>query len=262
MRNPVVIIMLIVFLCQGVLAEPELKGTASELSQYLAEAPKITILTSTSELKVPADSAILRIRVMTESGTLEKAIKLNQDMRVTLENRLAAKGISKDRIQASSFSTTPEYGLFGKKPKSYNVKNFIKITINNDNEFREASKVVDEYKEVDYIGVELEHSDKEAMKLQALRKACENNMKKKNIFEETFGVALAVKSFQTHGGLASVASESPESLYRRRQLQGKDTLNVSSGFYSGKEITAFGELIFTANVTVQYLVDSPKAENR
>ena len=100
MRNLVVIIMLVVFLSQGVYAEPELKGTASELSQYLAEAPKITILTSTSELKTPADSAILQIRVMTESATLENAIKLNQDMRSMIENRLTAKGISKNRIQA------------------------------------------------------------------------------------------------------------------------------------------------------------------
>lgn len=259
MRTFVIIILSVVFLSQSVLAEPELKGTASELSQYLAEVPKTAVLTSTSELKIPADSAILRIRIETESSTLENAMQLNQNVRNAIEDRLAAKGIIKDRIMASSISTTSERDWLTKKTNSYNVKNFIKITIHNDNEFQEVAKLVDEYKDVYYVGIKLEHSDKEKIKLQALRKACESNLKKKAIYEDVFGVVLTVNTFHVHDQFISIAPTN-QSNTSGEGMQVGTYANTSNPFYS--RYTAFGELLVTANVTVEYQVTIAKAENK
>ena len=51
-------------------AEPEIKGTASELVHYLNAIPKMVVITGEAEIRVPAHRAILSLRVITENKSL------------------------------------------------------------------------------------------------------------------------------------------------------------------------------------------------
>src|SRR5690242_12996660 len=53
-------------------AEPELKGTPSELGNYLNTIPKTVLVTGEAEVKVPADRALVTLRVRTENHSLQE----------------------------------------------------------------------------------------------------------------------------------------------------------------------------------------------
>src|SRR5688572_2525443 len=100
-------------------AEPELKGLPRELTAYLAGVPKIVSIAGESELKIAADRALISLKVVTEHKSLQEALRLNQDIRAKVLSSLKDNGIPEDRVKPSKFSSTPKYGLFGEKAKSY-----------------------------------------------------------------------------------------------------------------------------------------------
>src|ERR1043166_2148918 len=104
-------------------AEPELKGTPPELTQYLAGTPKIVSVTGEGAIKVAGDFALVSLKATSESRSLQEALRVNQEARGRLVNYLQKQQIPADRVQASKFSSTPKFGLFGEKAKSYKVEN-------------------------------------------------------------------------------------------------------------------------------------------
>src|SRR5690348_1750703 len=87
-------------------AEPEIKGTATELAQYIKGVPKNVAITGEAEVRVPAHRAVLSLNVVTENRSLQEAARLNLDVRNKLSDYLKKQGISADRIHASKFSST------------------------------------------------------------------------------------------------------------------------------------------------------------
>ena len=62
-------------------AEPEIKGTATELAQYLNAIPKLVTVTGEAEVRVPAHRAVLSLRVITENRSLQEAFRMNLEVR-------------------------------------------------------------------------------------------------------------------------------------------------------------------------------------
>src|SRR6266516_5249588 len=118
MRHALYILILIWLAVAGVSAEPELRGTPAELTAYLAGLPKMVSVTGESEVKLPADRAVITLKISTESKSLQEALRLNQEMR--------------GRV----------------------------------------------------LGIEFEHSNKEALKSRALAQACDNAAERKKAFED------------------------------------------------------------------------------
>src|SRR5207249_2070528 len=165
------------FLLKGILtlqAEPELKGNATELSQYLANVPKTVLISGEAELRVPADQAVITLKVTTENRSLHEALRLNQDVRSKVTAYLKNHSVAAEHIRASRFSSTPKFGLFGEKAKSYRVENLVKVTVQDEHEFQLTAAVVDSFPEVQFTGAEFEHKEKEAQKERAMAQACEN----------------------------------------------------------------------------------------
>src|SRR5262249_53240699 len=119
-------------ICFHAWAEPEIKGTATELAQFIGSVPKTALLTGESEVRIPANRAILTLRVTTENRSLQEALRLNADFRARIAQQLKGQGITADRIQASKFSSTPKFGMFGDKAKSYRVENLMRIAVNDE----------------------------------------------------------------------------------------------------------------------------------
>src|SRR5262249_26185637 len=96
-------------------AEPELKGTAQELGQYLTGVPKTVRIYGEGEVRSAADRAIVSLKVATENRSLQEALQANQDLRGKILSYLKKQGVPAERVHSSKFSSTPKFGLFSEK---------------------------------------------------------------------------------------------------------------------------------------------------
>ena len=252
---------LCILACSGVAAEPELKGTATELAQYLNSLPKSVTIVGEAEVKVPADKAIVSLKVTTESKALEGALRSNQEVRGKLLGQLKKQGIAPERVQASRFSSTPRFGWFGEKAKSYRVDNLVKITVQDEKEFQTVASMVDSFPEVQYVGAEFELEGKEAMKAKALAQACDSANDRRKTYEEKFGLQLVPVKFE--GGM--VRQKLPANLgnypgaygpgYGSAIKESGGAGSLVAGLPPGEEgVSSFGELVYVAEVTVEFAV--------
>lgn len=241
-------------------AEPELKGTAADLTQYLSGMLRTVGLVGDGEVKVPADRASISVKVVTENKSLQEASRLNQELRAKMARVLAEKGIPADRIQASKFSSTPKYGMFGEKAKSYRVENTVKITAHDEKEFQAVGGLVDVTPEFRYDSIEFEHSDKDGLKQRALTQAIDKVTGKKRTYEEKLGVRLTPKSFEEarFAEAATAAGRGYSKMTDSISYAARGVTPVSGGAEGMVEEgpTSFGELVFKAQVTVLYAVEA------
>jgi uncharacterized protein len=262
--NKLSVVSLSLLLTSNLLAEPELKGSASELASYLATVPRLVTLVGEAEVKTNADRAVISLSVVTENKSLQDAVRLNQEVRSKILKRLRDADIAPERIQASKFSSTPKYGIFSEKAKSYRVENTLKITALDEKEFQVVAGQVDGVAEVRYAGIDFEHSDKEGLKTKALTQALANATAKKKVYEDQLGVRLTPRGFSTSavaGSLPLRRGYIDQGTYELKSgLSAKMPTPIPSGQTQNLEteelLSVFGELVFTAHVAVEYAVES------
>ena len=238
-------------------AEPELKGTATELAQYLNDIPKTVFIMGEAEVRVPAHRAILSLRVVTENRSLSEAMRANLEIRGKLTDFLEKQGIPADRIQASKFSSTPKFGLFGEKAKSYRLENVMRISVQDENEFQAAAAAVDKWSEIQFEGVEFEYADKEKQKENAIAKACDNANERKKIYEEKLDLKLTPAKFDE--GQVNQRNATPANYGVPRAVGYSDSGAISAtpsyaGSATEDAVSSFGEIIYTAKVSVEFSV--------
>jgi uncharacterized protein YggE len=235
-------------------AEPEIKGTASELAQFLNGVPKTVVVTGEAEVRVPAHRAVLSLKVTTENKSLQEALRLNLELRSKLTDHLKNLGISPERIQASKFSSTPKFGIFGDKAKSYRVENVMRVSVQDEKEFQSATGVVDKWAEVQFDGVEFEYTDKELQKQNAVAKACDNAGERKKIYEDKFGLKLLPARFD-EGQVAQRNAGPANYGVAKGYVSSLTPLSSDSvGTVAQESISSFGEMVYTAKVAVEYSV--------
>jgi uncharacterized protein len=249
-----------------IFAETEIKGTPAELSNYLSGVPKSVIITGEAEVRSAADKAIVSIKVSSESKTLHDTLRSNQEFRSKLVDFLQKQGIPSDRVKASRFSSTPRFGIFSEKAKSYRVDNFVKVTVQDERELQIAASAIDSSSDVQFLGAEFEHGDKDALKAKVIADACENAEKKRKVFEQKLGLKLGIRKFSV-GSVSQRPSAMTGALYERKASSGFAS-TATPPSYAGRvptlgdspalheEVSAFGELLYTAEVTIEYEVQS------
>ena len=248
--KPAALAVAILFLAALALrAQPEFKGTEEELAHFLNGVTKVVTVSGESEVRLPASRAVLSVAVITENKSLQEALRANADIRGKVVAQLKQQGVPAERIQSSRFSSTPRFGLFGDKAKSYRVENVMRVSVQDEKEFRSAAGVVDAFSEVQYSGVEFEYADKEALKQKAIAQACVNAGERRKIYEDQLGLKLSAVRF---GEGAVVETETKPQPARK-----SDYSRVSSGEWGSsvqEAVSSFGELVFTARVAVEYSV--------
>lgn len=244
---------LLVIVCLGVslvlnAAEPELKGTVGEVREHLAVMDRIVAVSGDAEVKSPADRAIVTLRLVSESKSLQEALKANQALRAKLVNTLKDRGIAAERIDAGKFSSTPRHWIFSEKIKSYKVENLVKVTVMEERELQETARMLDELNGVEYAGMEFEHSKKQELKRKALAQALETASARKKVYEEQLAVALTAVKFSESTGMTPARAP--------RGYPGIDSSSAGKPGYVAEPEAAsgFGEMVFSAQVTVHYSV--------
>ena len=251
---------LMVSLAHPALAEPELKGLPNELTEYLKGVPKTVTVTGESEVKVEADKATIKLRVRTENKSFQESLRLNQGIRSKVIAFLGERGVSPDKIQPMKFSSAPKYGVFSDKVKTYTIENVLKITVRDEKEFQAVANTADTWSEVHYDGAEFEHSNKQEMKMKALRQALENATARKKVFEDSLGVKLVAKRFFESAALEPLIEN--RALYAGLSSKASSyepAPSAQSGTPPGtvaETMSSFGELIFKAQVAVEYSLET------
>ena len=252
MRNLIAVFVVVLVFGSAAFGEPEIKGTPSELTTYLRSLPRSITLTGESKVKVQADKAIVEISIKTENSSLEACLKSNQSLRASITSKLGEAGIPADKITAEKFSSTPRYGLFGNKPNKYEVRNLVKITITDEKDFQQIAKIIDQYPEVEYQGLNFKHSNEKELKKQAIEQAFDDLLKKKASYESKLEITLTPRSFSEQ-----ILLPQEQNLNRNYYgVNSKMQANVSN--YApqpavGEETASlFGELVFAANVSGEF----------
>jgi len=202
-------------------AEPELKGTPAELTNYLDNVKNYIVLQGTSQIEVPADRAIVKIRIKVEDKTFQGALKKNKAIETSVIKALQQSGISSDRIITSAFSSVPEYGYFSSKVSTYNINNTIKIKVENDKDLQQIARQVDNHKEVEYAGMEFEHSQRKKLQNDAVEKACDDLKAKKSMYEKKFEINLILETFYDASTATSKTFEDELDKYTRKKFGGR-----------------------------------------
>ena len=239
-------------------AEPEIKGTAPELAQFINGVPKAVAVTGEAEIRVPAHRAVLSLRVKTENKSLQEALRANLELRGKLADYLKGLGIPAERIQASKFSSTPKFGIFGEKAKSYRVENVMRISVQDEKEFQNAASTVDKWAEVQFEGVEFEYADKELQKQNAIAKACDNANDRKKIYEEKFNLKLTPARFNEGEVEQRNAVAANYGLPRGRAYDSSVSglPPAPAAAVATESVSSFGEMVYTARVTVEYSIQA------
>lgn len=227
-------------------AEVELNGNPQELSAYLSTIPETVMIEGKAEKKLPADRAVIQLKVTTENKSMDAALAANRLLREEINTKLLTAGLTTNRIQAAQFSSTPESGFFSDKVRSYKVQNTMKATVVNEAEFRAVAALVDAHNEITYANTEFELSTKKEVEQQLLAEACKDASAKKTIYEAGLNVTLTPVRFQ---------NEAVQLFQPRARMQ-----KMSSLVYTDTEVAdkiyappvQFDEMVFNASITVEY----------
>lgn len=228
-------------------AEVELNGNPQELTAYLSTIPETVMIEGKAERKLPADRAIIHLKVTTENKSMDAALAANRLLREEINTKLLAAGLTTNRIQAAQFSSNPESGFFSDKVRSYKVKNTMKATVVNEAEFRAVAALVDAHSEITYEETEFELSTKKEVEQQLLAEACKDASAKKAIYEAGLNVALTPVRF--HNG--AVRMSQPEPVYGRMQKMASYALSEVADISAAPPVQ-FDEMVFNASITVEY----------
>ncbi|MGH1471179.1 MAG: SIMPL domain-containing protein [Cellvibrionaceae bacterium] len=242
-------------------SEPELKGSPNELRQFLYPNDKIVTIFSDAEKKAYSDEAIISLVITTENKMLSQSIAENGELRGSIVQTLSSSGIPKDSIKSSKFSTSPQYGWFGKKPDSYKVVNRMSVRINDEKHLKTIAALSDNSKEIELADTEFEHSKKEAFKSDVKKEALDKVMKQKVAYEKTLGVKLTPIGFRdsqvnpqaTRGArvLEEVVVTAQSRVKSSRMMASEPMADMASQ----PSEPSFDEIVYNANITVQFKIE-------
>jgi uncharacterized protein YggE len=224
-------------------AEVELNGNPQELTAYLSTIPETVMIEGKAEKKLPADRAIIQLKISTEDKSMDASLAANRRLREEITVKLLAAGLTTNRIQAAKFSSTPESGFFSDKVRSYKVQNTMKVTVVNEAEFRAVAALIDAHKEISYADTEFELSTKKEVEKALLAEACQDATAKKAIYEAGLNVALTPVRF--HDG--AIQMQRPM-MARAKAV----SFAVSEDDTKSAPPIQFDEMVFNASITVEY----------
>jgi len=196
--------------------------------------------------------------ITTEQNELADALARNSQLREKVVATLITKGLKAEDINTSKFSTSPQFGWFGKSPKSYQIVNRMAINITDEKQLQEIARLSDSNEAIELSGTKYQHSKKKAFIALVKKKALQDVMQQKQFYETALGVKLTTKSFRDSnlgfgGTLGSQAFADKIVITGSR----KKRQEVSS-FAPNRtqQSQSFDEVEYKAEILVDFIVDS------
>lgn len=247
MRKTIMLLLVVSLLPALAYADPVIKGTPADLQNYLSSLPKEVTLIGEAKLEIQAESGIINVRIRTEDTKLQAALQKNQQIRSEVTSQLIKSGMARDKITGMKFSSTPEYGFFGKKPNNYVVDNSLNITVENEKQLQDVAEMVDSYKEVFYQGIDLKEPEKEEIRGKLMKIALANARERQKVYEAELGVVLKPIIFEE-----KISLETEKEIRRGRALyMAKEGLAASR---DGDDNLSLGQQKYRGSVIIKYEV--------
>lgn len=256
----VLIIIFLAFAPISAQGDPELKGYPEDLRKFLHPQDKIVTIRAKAEEKAYSNKAILSLIITTEEKRLSKAIDENSALRSEITQKFNQAGISTKNIKSSKFSTSPQYGWFGKKPSSFKVVNRMAIGIFDEKYLRTVAAIADESDAIEISDTHFEHTDKEAYEEDVKAKALKKVMKKKAFYEKTLGVQLTPVAFRDtridyRATRGATVLEQAIVKTRRKDSNLEDKLFFLND-EEGNQASSFDEIVYKAEMHVDFKIGS------
>jgi len=176
-------------------AETELKGNPEELREFLHPVEHTVTLTGNHEETAFSDKAIVSLVITTEAGLLGDSMEANTRLRTTIAQALIDAGVDREEVNTSKFSSSPQFGWFGSKPKSFEVVNRMSVGITDEAHLQLIAELTDNNDEVVMASMEFEHSAREEFQDRVKTTALDKALAQKTVFEERLGVTLVPIGF-------------------------------------------------------------------
>lgn len=259
-KSIALIIPLITLLASPVLVNiaqaTEIKGSPEELRKFLHPQKRSVSLSANVERRVYADQAIVSVIVKNEAKTLANAMQANATLRAKLKTALVEAGVAANDIQNSKFSSSPQFGWFGDKPKSFEVINRVSVKINNEQALQSLATIADKFEEMNIASTEYKHTTKDALYEEMKEEAMQKILASKTYYEKTLSVTLKTLSFYD-SGIQSNATNGGRALEMIRVTglrEKKDeyaTSSLSKPDYNSQQ-SSFEEIQYTSNMSVEF----------
>lgn len=243
-------------------AQTELKGSPEELRNFLHPRENIISLSASAEETAYSDEATLSLVVTTEEKALAQSIEKNAALRDSIRATLLKSGIKVEDINNSKFSSSPQYGWFGKKPSSFEVVNRVAIKITTEEQLKTVAKLADEHEEIILGGTEFKHSAKEEFEKKVKEEALNKILAEQKVYESKLGVKLTPVAFYDQPiqfAATRGAFEIEEVVVQRRQ-KSNDSY-AAEAFASSpvsQQAISFDEVTYRANIRVEFKVESAR----
>jgi uncharacterized protein YggE len=176
-------------------AAPELKGSPDELRNFLVQPAPTVSITGRAKESAFSDVAKITLVVTTEGAKLAAALTRNSELRGAITQDFVAAGIPADKITNSKFSTSPQFGWFGDKPKSFEVVNRVLIEVAEEAQLNVVAAAADGSPQIEFAGIEFEHSKKKATEAAVLKKAVDDATRQQQFYEAQLGLQLVPVAF-------------------------------------------------------------------
>jgi len=240
-------------------AAPELKGRPDELKSFLYPTKQIVTIRSSAKEKAYSDKAIISVLITTEEDKLADSVKKNGELRANIFQSLLESGIKKEDINTSKFSTSPQYGWFGKEPDSYEVVNRMAINIFNEKQLSAIATISDNNKEVTLSDTEFEHTSKAKLEEKVKKNALAKVMSQKIFYEKTLDLKLKPVAFRDFDVVQS-GSRGAQALEQRITITGSriKLSDVKSKSPPVMTVQSFDEVEYSATISVDFEIVNDK----
>lgn len=240
-------------LSQSALAQAQLSGTPEELREFLHPRPNTVNINGEGELTAYKDVAKISLLVTTEERTLSRAMEVNQALRLDLIRQFVAAGVPQEDINNSKFSSSPQFGFFGRNPNSFEVSARMEVQVNSEEHLQLLAAAADEHEEVEFESTEFEHSEEEAFEEQVREIALNDVMAQKAYYEASLGLELKAVNF-FYGGIRQMARAMPRAAMAQEMALDANVGRTASAVATAAPAVAptFDEVEYQTNITVVF----------
>jgi len=236
------------------LAQAQLSGTPDELREFLHPRPNTVNINGEGELTAYKDTAKVSLMVTSDERSLSVAMESNQALRLELIQEFVAAGISTDAINNSKFSSSPQFGLFGRNPNSFEVTARMEIEISSEEHLQLLAAAADKHDEVNFESTAFEHSAEDAFEDQVREMALQDVMAQKAYYESSLGLQLKAVNF-FYGGIRQMSRAMPRAMMTQELAMDANSRGaVSSLAVSAAPAVAptFDEVEYQTNINVVF----------
>jgi hypothetical protein len=254
-------ILALVFAAADSRAQPTLTGTPDELRQLLGVAPvtpRLITIRGFAEETAYTDTAVVSLIVSIESRTMAEALELNASLRGTIVGELTGAGVPRDAINNSRFSTSPQFGLFGRNPSTYQVVNRMEVSVTEAAHLTTLGSIVDRNESVSFGGTEFEHSERDAFEDQVRQAAVDDALADERFYENALGLVLRPVAFRS-GPVAFTPQPAFGRVLEEVMVTGSRIQAGAAGQLDGgsaQAVPTFDEVRYQSTVEVDFEVGS------